>query len=166
MSPVEVGTLLTAQPVVMAVVASPAGWLSDRVGTKWLATGGMAILAAGLLGLTTVGAASGHVAVAAWLGLMGLGTGVFISPNSSSLMGAAPRDRQGVAGGVLAVARNLGMMIGVAAAMTVFTGAGGRTGQEWTAGEFAALRWALVVAAAVGALGAVAAALRNAPRRS
>jgi EmrB/QacA subfamily drug resistance transporter len=163
--PIEVGLLLTAQPLVMAIVASPAGWLSDRIGTTGLATAGMALLAAGLVGLATIGAESHVATVGAWLGLMGLGTGIFISPNSSALMGAAPPDRQGVAGGVLAVARNLGMMAGVATAMTVFTVAGGTTGREWTAGEFSALRWALHVGAAVAVLGAAAAALRGATRR-
>jgi EmrB/QacA subfamily drug resistance transporter len=166
MSPVEVGMLLTAQPLVMAIVASPSGWLSDRIGTQWLAAGGMTILAAGLLGLATVGGGTGHVVVGAWLGLTGLGTGIFISPNSSALMGAAPRDQQGVAGSVLAVGRNLGMMIGVATAMTVFTYAGGTTGHAWAADEFAALRWAVLVAAAVAALGAAAAALRGSPART
>lgn len=165
MSPFEVGMLLTAQPLVMALVASPSGWLSDRIGTQWLAAGGMTLLAAGLLGLATIGGSTSQAAVVAWFGLMGLGTGIFISPNSSALMGAAPRDQQGVAGGVLAVARNLGMMIGVASAMTVFTGAGGTTGHAWTADEFAALRWATLVAAAVAVLGAAAAALRGSPAR-
>lgn len=161
LAPLSTGMLLMVQPFVMAVVASPSGWLSDKVGTRWLTTGGMILLASGLVGLSTIGGASSPVDVGLWLVLMGLGTGIFISPNSSALMGAAPRDQQGVAGGVLAVARTLGMIAGVALAMTVFTSVGGRTGEQWTHLEFTALRWTLVVAAAVCAAGAVAAALRG-----
>jgi hypothetical protein len=47
------------------------------------------------------------------LGIAGLGTGIFISPNNSSLMGAAPHHRQGIAAGIMATARNLGMVLGV-----------------------------------------------------
>ena len=59
---------------------------------------------------------------------VGLGIGVFISPNSSALMGAAPRKRQGTAGSILAESRVLGMLIGVALATAVFQAAGGKTG--------------------------------------
>lgn len=161
LTPGATGAFLAVQPFVMALVASPSGWLSDRVGTRWLATSGMALLAVGLVGLSTLREGFGSAATVAWLAVMGLGTGVFISPNSSALMGAAPRAQQGVAGGVLAVARNLGMMAGVALAVSLFRALGGRTGHEWSALDFEALRACLAVAAGVAALGAVAAALRG-----
>ncbi len=155
------GLLLSAQPLVMALVASPAGWLSDRIGSRGLAVAGMLVMAAGLGWLSTAGLDTPLWRVAAPLAVMGLGTGVFISPNSSALMGAAPRRRQGIAGGVMAVARNLGMMTGVALAMTVFHGAGGHTGQAWGAADYGALQVALLVAAGAAVLAAGAAALRG-----
>ncbi len=148
--------LLIAQPLVMACVASPSGWLSDRVGSRPLRTLGMAMMSGGLLGLAALDAGSSHFAVVVWLALLGLGTGIFISPNSSALMGAAPRERQGVAGGVLGVSRNLGMLLGVFTATTVFDAAGGRTHDAWTVTDDTALHGALYVAAGVAALGAVA----------
>ena len=153
------GLVLSAQPLIMALVASPAGRLSDRIGSRGLAVSGMLILAAGLLGASTLGPGSGTGAVAGWLAVMGLGTGVFISPNSSALMGAAPRDMQGTAGGVMAVARNLGMMVGVALATAVFQAAGGQTGGTWRPDDYRALTVSFTVAAGVALLGAVAAAL-------
>jgi EmrB/QacA subfamily drug resistance transporter len=165
-SPATTGVILAAQPMVMAVVASPAGWLSDRIGTRALAASGMALSAVGLGCLATIGAGTGASAVGLFLGVVGLGTGIFISPNSSALMGAAPREEQGVAGGVLAVARNLGMMLGVAAGMTIFAEAGGATGGRWGQAEFVALRTAFVFAACASLAGAFAAALRSgAPRQ-
>ncbi|MBN2359133.1 MAG: MFS transporter [Deltaproteobacteria bacterium] len=148
------GLLLTAQPLLMAIVVSPAGALSDRLGTRPLATAGMLLMAAALAGMTTLDRGSGQLAVFAWLALLGLGTGIFISPNSSALMGAAPRRQQGVAGGVMATARNLGMVIGIAVATAVFYACGGATGRSWSATDYAALHRALWVAAAVGVLGA------------
>jgi EmrB/QacA subfamily drug resistance transporter len=153
------GMLLMAQPLVMAMVASSAGTLSDRIGTRPLATGGMVLMALALLGLATVDGSTRPAAVFARLALLGLGTGIFISPNSSALMGSAPRARQGIAGGVLAVSRNLGMLCGVAMAATLYHGLGGETGRRWVAEDFAALRVALVVAAGVALLGAASAFL-------
>jgi EmrB/QacA subfamily drug resistance transporter len=161
LSPSATGMLLMAQPLMMAVVASPAGWLSDRIGTSALSAGGLLAVAAGMFGLSTLGAHGTEVSVGAWMALIGLGTGVFISPNSSALMGAAPRGEQGVAGSVLAEARILGMLTGVAVGTVVFHAAGGETGVRWGAEEIGAFQAALRVGAMVAVAGAAAAALRG-----
>lgn len=157
------GLVLSAQPLLMALVAAPAGRLSDRWGSRGLATLGMVILAVGTVGLALLGAQASPYGVMAWYAVTGLGTGIFISPNSSALMGSASRAQQGVAGGVMAVARGLGMMIGVALGSTVFVALGGRTGAAWRPVDFAALRAALLVAAGVSLAAAVAAAARGGP---
>ncbi|HUT77540.1 MAG TPA: MFS transporter, partial [Polyangia bacterium] len=157
----QAGLLLTAQPLMMAVTAAPAGLLSDRFGSRGLATAGMALLAGSLLGLSTMGPGSGSWTVAAWLGACGLGTGLFVSPNSSALMGAAPRESQGAAGSLLAEGRILGMLIGVVLASTLFHAFGGRTGAHWSVAEFSALRLVLRISAGVALLGAVLASTRG-----
>jgi EmrB/QacA subfamily drug resistance transporter len=157
----EAGLLLSVQPVIMALVALPSGALSDRLGSRGLATAGMLGLAGALALLARVDAGTGIAGLAVPLGLMGLGTGVFISPNSSALMGAAPRGLQGTAGGVLALARNLGMILGVSLAILVFQHAGGRTGAVWGAGELAAFRIALWAAAGVALAAALVSAVRG-----
>jgi EmrB/QacA subfamily drug resistance transporter len=115
------GLVMTAQPLVMAVVAPVSGALSDRVGSRAIATLGMLVLAAGLLLVALVAAAGTLKAIALSLGVVGLGVGLFASPNNSALMGAAPAHRQGIASGVLATARNVGMALGVGLAGAVFT---------------------------------------------
>jgi len=157
----EAGLLVSAQPLVMAMVAWPAGRLSDRIGSRGLASGGLLVLAVGLVGMSSIGADTPLTTIVLWLAVMGLGTGTFISPNSSALMGAAPRARQGVASGVMAVARNFGMIIGVAAATSVFTAAGGQTGHSWQTGDYRAFGIAMFVAAIVCGCGSLAAALRG-----
>jgi len=92
---------------------------------------------------------------------MGLGTGVFVTPNSSALMGAAPRGQQGTAGGIMAFSRNLGMMIGVASATWIFAAFGGSTGGTWDAADYGAFQTALRGAALVALAGAVAAVLKE-----
>ena len=52
---------------------------------------------------------------------VGLGAGIFVSPNNSALMGSAPRHQQGVAAATLATARNLGMVLGVGLAGATLT---------------------------------------------
>ncbi len=159
--PEDSGLLLAAQPLVMALVASPSGWLSDRIGSRALATLGMAIVAVGLGGLALLGAAGEDISLAAWLGVVGFGTGIFVSPNSSALMGAAPATKQGAAGAILAEARVLGMLLGTALASTVFRAGGGLTGRPWQPQDFSALSVTLWVAAGAAALGALAASLRG-----
>jgi EmrB/QacA subfamily drug resistance transporter len=90
LNPAQAGLLLTAQPIIMAVTAPVSGALSDRFGSKGLSTAGMLILALGLFLLSRLGAASPTGLVVLGLAVAGMGTGLFISPNNSALMGAPP----------------------------------------------------------------------------
>jgi len=117
----QAGLVLTAQPIVMAIVAPVSGALSDRIGSRAPATLGMILLAAGLFLIGRLADGGSLRAIAAALALVGLGIGIFVSPNNSALMGAAPRHRQGIAAGVLATARNVGMVLGIGISGAVFT---------------------------------------------
>jgi EmrB/QacA subfamily drug resistance transporter len=120
-SPAQAGLILTAQPLVMAVVAPISGTLSDRIGTRLPAVFGMAVLSVGLFFLSRLGAQSEIKTIMIALAVVGLGTGAFISPNNSALMGSAPKSRQGIAAGILATSRNFGMVLGVGIAGAIFT---------------------------------------------
>jgi EmrB/QacA subfamily drug resistance transporter len=117
----QAGLVLTAQPIVMAIVAPIAGSLSDRIGSRILATSGMVVLAIGLVLLGTLAPHGSTLMLVLALAVIGVGIGLFTTPNNSALMGAAPRHRQGIASGVLASARNVGMVLGVGVAGAVFT---------------------------------------------
>jgi MFS family permease len=160
------GFVLAAQPIAMALTAAPAGLISDRLGSRGLSVFGMIVVAAGAAGLSFTGPSSTLPSIAAWNAVIGVGTGCFVTPNSSALMGAAPRSQQGSAGGIMAVARNLGMMIGVASATTFFAAAGGTTGHGWDATDYRAFRIALHAAAIVALLGAVAALFQRPRERA
>jgi MFS family permease len=95
------------------------GPLSDRVGSHVLQPAGMLIAGLGGLALTRVSPATGYLPVMVAMLLVGLGMGLFIVPNDSAIMGAAPRDKLGVASGILATTRNLGLSSGVAFAGTL-----------------------------------------------
>lgn len=166
LSPAQAGLLLTAQPLVMAAVAPLSGTLSDRIGTRLLSTLGMAIMAAGLCLLAGLHATSPYWQVAVALAVVGLGTGIFISPNNSALMGAAPPGRQGIAAGILATARNVGMVLGVGLAGAILTSVlagagGGAPASGGGAPIFAATRASFLAAMLVAALGALISATRG-----
>lgn len=120
LNPSQAGTLLTAQPIVMAIVAPISGTISDRVGAQIPGTLGMGLLSLGLFLLSRLGHSTPLPIIALSLAVTGLGIGIFISPNNSALMGAAPHHRQGIAAGLLATARNVGMVLGVGLAGAIF----------------------------------------------
>lgn len=153
------GLVLTAQPLVMAAVAPASGALSDRIGSRLLATVGMLLLAAGLLLLAMLAPRGSLAAIGGALAVVGLGVGLFVSPNNSALMGAAPRHRQGIASGVLATARNVGMVLGVGLAGAVFTTVLAHAGDP-AAGLVRGVQASLLVAAGVAVAGTAAAVVR------
>ncbi|HTT70323.1 MAG TPA: MFS transporter [Anaeromyxobacteraceae bacterium] len=121
LAPDAAGLVLTAQPLVMMTVAPLSGLLSDRFGSRWPAALGMLVLSAGLFLLSRTGPATSLARVVGGLAVCGLGFGTFVAPNNSRLLGAAPGHRQGIASGVLAAARNVGMVLGVGLAGAVYT---------------------------------------------
>ena len=160
--PGRVGLVLTAFPVAVLCVAPFAGALSDRVGTVRPAAAGAAISAIACLLLSAMPSEAGNADVAWRLALFGVGTGLFQSPNNSSVMGSAPRAHLGVVGSLLGTSRTLGMVLGVAAAGAVlyaFVPAGAlRAGplDAATAGAFAAgVRRAYATGAAFALLAAI-----------
>ncbi|MHB1416725.1 MAG: MFS transporter [Chloroflexota bacterium] len=117
--PSQAGLLMTPTSLAIAVVAPVSGWLSDRLGARLLSTLGMSIVCLALFSLSRLDASSGYTDVVLRLVLLGFGQGIFQSPNSSSVMGAVPRERYGVASGFISMMRNLGMVVGTGLASSV-----------------------------------------------
>ncbi len=117
----QAGLILTAQPIIMALTAPFSGTLSDRVGSRLPTTLGLFIFSGGLFLLSRLTLTSHYSFAVIGLAICGLGTGLFVAPNNSALMGDAPRNRQGIASGVLALARNVGMVLGIGLTGAIFT---------------------------------------------
>ena len=116
MQPVaRVGLLIAVVPLVLAILGPLSGSLSDRFGTRPVSIVGLILLVIGYLTASTVTAT-----IAIPLGYIlrmlpiGLGMGVFQSPNNSAIMGAAPRTRLGIASSMLSLTRTLGQTAGIA----------------------------------------------------
>ncbi len=125
LSVIESGLLLSPLPLMIALIAPFSGALADRIGTRWLAAGGLTIACVGLVLISQLNARSSVSDIIWRLVFTGIGQALFQSPNSSALMGSAPRNRQGVAAGFLATGRVMGQSVSVALAGAVFTSLGG-----------------------------------------
>jgi EmrB/QacA subfamily drug resistance transporter len=119
-SPVEAGLLLTPVPIVMACVAPFSGAASDRFGPRALASAGMIVMVAGLLSLAELPLNFSLPDLIWRLALLGLGQGLFMSPNSSAVLGSVPRPRVGTASGTLAQMRVNGQALGIALSGAIY----------------------------------------------
>ncbi len=124
--PHKAGLVLIAQPVVMAVASPFAGRLSDRVEPRVLASAGMALSAAGLVLFSLLGPDTGFGFIAASLALIGLGFGLFSSPNTNAVMGSVGRRHLGVASAALGTMRLTGQMMSAGTVLMIFAWVMGR----------------------------------------
>ncbi|RME76003.1 MAG: DHA2 family efflux MFS transporter permease subunit [Chloroflexi bacterium] len=120
--PRQVGLIMAVVPLAMGGVAPFSGALSDRVGVRPIAVVGLALLVTGYLSLTTLRVDTSVTGYILRSLPIGLGMGVFQSPNNSAIMGAAPRERLGVASGLLAITRTLGQVTGISVLGAVWAG--------------------------------------------
>jgi len=120
MSPIDAGAALLSLALVITVGAPIAGAFSDRVSARYLASLGMIVNAAGAAALLTLPEHPTLPAMVLRLPIIGCGISLFNQPNNNMIMGHAPRDRLGVASGILSTARTLGMVLGIAVAGAIF----------------------------------------------
>ena len=120
-SELTAGLRLSILPVMLGLTAPLGGALSDRLGARVPTTAGMLVCIAGLALLYVFldGARGNLTMVMVALGVFGVGQGLFVSPNSSAVMGLAPPELTGEAGSVLNVMRFVGISAGIAGSSMV-----------------------------------------------
>lgn len=126
LSPGAAGVVLASQPVLQAVVSPWAGRLSDRVEPRLVASGGMALIVAGLALFAMMPAAAPVPLVAFCLAVLGVGFGLFSSPNTNAVMGSVEPRFYGVASATLATMRLSGQTLSMATAVLLVTIYAGR----------------------------------------
>jgi EmrB/QacA subfamily drug resistance transporter len=119
MSPQAAGSVLMAQPVVMAIFSPFAGRLSDRIEPRLIASVGMGITAAGLAGFAFVTPETHLLLIVSNLAMLGFGFALFSSPNVSAILGSVQKENYGIASGAVATMRLLGQMASMAVATVV-----------------------------------------------
>jgi predicted MFS family arabinose efflux permease len=122
LTPYLAGLMMIPQPIATIIITPISGSLSDHIDSRYLSSLGMLLVATGmfLLSNLTIEATSWESSLA--LIITGLGNGLFQTPNNSAIMGSAPQNRRGIASGMMATMRNIGMVLGIAVAGAVFTG--------------------------------------------
>jgi MFS family permease len=99
-SALKTGVLLIPMEIIIFAISPISGRLADRYGSRVLTSVGLAFNAAALFWFSTLNQSSTYGAVLISLFLFGLGTALFASPNVSSVMGAVPPEKRGVANGI------------------------------------------------------------------
>jgi EmrB/QacA subfamily drug resistance transporter len=122
-TPITAGIKLIPLALGMLIASPLAGIHADRHGSRSLAAIGMLVSAAGLAAMTTLQVHSPYWQSALWLGMVGVGSGMFNSPNSAAMMGVVPAHRRGVAAGARTLLQNTGAVLSIAFVMAVVTSA-------------------------------------------
>ncbi|MBD2665234.1 DHA2 family efflux MFS transporter permease subunit [Richelia sinica FACHB-800] len=119
-STLKVGLLLAVPSVISGLVAPISGTLSDRFGSRLMGLVGLGLMIGGCLGISTFNAQLTEWGYVLPYFLYGLGLGFFRSPNDSTVMGAVPRERLGIASGLLSLSRTCGVTMGISIIGAVF----------------------------------------------
>lgn len=149
LSEVATGLLLTPWPLATMITAPLAGRLMDRFNAGLLGGIGLLIFGAALFLLAAMPAHPSHIDIIWRMFLGGIGFGLFITPNNSAIIAAAPKERSGGASGMLGMARLLGQTVGAAFAAVIFATFPGH-----------GMRYALIFGAVIAVVSALVSGLR------
>ena len=113
-TPVAAGLALVVEPAVMVVISPVSGRLSDRLGSRGLASLGMLVISAAFFGLYLLVGRVPPLDLVVPLAVVGVGFGLFSAPNTNSVMGSVDRERSGLAAGTLGTMRFVGQLMSIA----------------------------------------------------
>jgi len=116
----KAGLLLATIPAISLVVSPLSGRLSDKLGTFSLCASGLTLVSVGLFLLSGLGINASIGDIVLYLVILGVGMGLFTSPNTSAIMGSVPSERLGSASAMVGTLRHMGMSVGLAIAGSLF----------------------------------------------
>jgi MFS family permease len=176
LDPLMAGIMMDPFGAAFMLVGPLSGHLSDKYGSRELATAGLLISALALLGLSTVVSTTPYWLLALYQALMGGGSGLFASPNTNAIMSSVVPEKRGTAAGINSMLMNTGQMLSIAFVFPlvlsqipedvmfhVFLYGGGMSGASLTAFE-TGMHEAFMASFAVTLLAAAISAMR--PSRS
>jgi Na+/melibiose symporter-like transporter len=173
LDPLSAGLLVAPTPLAMALLAPLTGWMSERFAPERLCALGLTVNGAALIFLSYLRADASAMEVVFGLALLGVGMGIFQTPNNNLLMSSVPRRRLGIGSSVLSIVRSIGYSIGATMATAIvshylllssgdtslqnLSGAGASVGSDALvlAAFLRGYRCAYLVAAAIAFAGAV-----------
>jgi EmrB/QacA subfamily drug resistance transporter len=122
-SPILAGVKLAPLAVGMLISSPLAGIWADRRGSRGLAVLGMVVTAVGLALMTLLERDTSYWASGSYMFIVGIGSGMFNSPNTAAMMGAVKPHRRGIAAGARVLVQNTGAVISIAFVLAVVTSA-------------------------------------------
>jgi EmrB/QacA subfamily drug resistance transporter len=120
-SALDAGIILIPLDLTIILVGPASGYLSDRHGARGLTAIGLGVMGIVLLIFANFSLSTSLVLVAVTLTLAGIGRGLFLSPNASSIMGSVPLERHGIANGVRTMVNNASNAVSIPLAMALMT---------------------------------------------
>jgi EmrB/QacA subfamily drug resistance transporter len=121
--PITAGIKLAPMAIGMLIASPLAGIWADRRGSRILAALGMLVSAVGLALMTTLEVHTPYWQSGLWLLIVGVGSGMFNSPNTAAMMGTVPAHRRGVAAGARMMLQNTGAVLSIAFVLAIITAA-------------------------------------------
>jgi MFS family permease len=118
-TPLWAGIYMLPMMIGFFVAGPVSGYLSDHYGARPFTTGGMGVAAVAFVLLTLLPADFSYPVFAILLFTVGIGMGLFASPNTSSVMSSVPAENRGVSSGMLATLQNSGMLFSMAFFFTI-----------------------------------------------
>ena len=154
-SPVRAGAAFLPMTLLIVAIAPLAGRLSDRIGSRWLVTGGMTLVALQLFYFSRLGVHESYTTLVPAMLIGGVGMASVMSPSNAAALGGVPVDRAGVGSAVVNTSRQVGGSIGIAlmGAIVAHGIAGRQTPEAFVHG----FSLALTVVAAIAFAGALVA---------
>jgi EmrB/QacA subfamily drug resistance transporter len=120
-TPILAGVKLAPLAVGMLISSPLAGIWADRRGSRGMAVMGMLVTATGLALMTTLGRETTYWASGTFMFIVGIGSGMFNSPNTAAMMGTVPAKRRGIAAGARVLVQNTGAVLSIAFVLAVIT---------------------------------------------
>ena len=118
-TPLWAGIFLLPMTAGFLVSGPTSGILSDRFGSRGIASAGMAVFASSFIALMFLPVNFPYWAFALFIALNGIGSGMFASPNSSSIMGSVPSRDRGAASGMRSTFQNSGTAVSIGVVFTL-----------------------------------------------
>ncbi len=115
------GIAIMGTPIGMAIAAAASGAVAHKIDVKYISTAGIGIMAlALLLGALFISEHVPTIIIVIIATVIGISLGIFIAPNNTSVMSAAPESKLGIANSMLSLSTNVGFSLGTALATAVF----------------------------------------------
>lgn len=120
-TPLWAGIYMVPLLVGFLLMGPLSGWLSDRFGARPFSTLGLILQALGFFLLTVLPLNFDYLWFALIIFMMGIGQGMFSSPNTSSIMGSVPSEQRGVASGMRSTLQNSGTIVSLGVFFSLIT---------------------------------------------